>query len=270
MNRKHALKDMTFVEFRDRLAERPVILLPFGSQEEQGPHAPMGDFMLTERLALLAAEAADAIAAPTVPFGHADLFRALPGGIQLRATTFTAVLTDIVDSLLEHGVGHLVVLNGHTSNAPLIEQALHEARRRHGIVVPAINVWRAIPASLWQRLHGPNAQHAQGHGGDPISSVYLHLFPEHVRRDLERASAPRRVLGLEPSGGAAVAFEGLPVQLPLMVTEVEPDGLIGGDARLASPEIGAAIVDHLTGFIARFCDHFRHCDPRAVATEPRT
>ncbi len=45
---KHALKDMTVAEFRDRLPSDPVILLPFGSQEEQGPHAPMGDYMLTE------------------------------------------------------------------------------------------------------------------------------------------------------------------------------------------------------------------------------
>jgi creatinine amidohydrolase len=37
---KHTLKDMTVAEFRDRLSPETVILLPFGSQEEQGPHAP--------------------------------------------------------------------------------------------------------------------------------------------------------------------------------------------------------------------------------------
>ena len=49
---KHALKDMTVAEFRDRLTAGPVVLLPFGSQEVQGPHAPMGDYMLTEAVAL--------------------------------------------------------------------------------------------------------------------------------------------------------------------------------------------------------------------------
>ena len=61
--RKYALKDMTFAEFRERMNDRPLILLPFASQEEQGPQAPMGDFMLTERLSIMTAERADAIAA---------------------------------------------------------------------------------------------------------------------------------------------------------------------------------------------------------------
>ena len=82
---KHALKDMTVAEFRDRLDDRPVILLPLGSQEEQGPHVPMGDYLLAEAVALRAAELSGAIAAPCLPFGFAEFFRGFPGGIQLRA-----------------------------------------------------------------------------------------------------------------------------------------------------------------------------------------
>ena len=55
---KHALKDMTVAEFRDRLTPETVILLPFGSQEEQGPHAPMGDYMLADAVACKAAASA--------------------------------------------------------------------------------------------------------------------------------------------------------------------------------------------------------------------
>ena len=50
-NKKSLLKDLTWVEFAERLRDKPVILIPLGSQEEQGPQAPMGDFMLTERIA---------------------------------------------------------------------------------------------------------------------------------------------------------------------------------------------------------------------------
>ena len=64
---KHALKDMTVAEFRDRLSDDPVILLPLGSHEEQGPHAPMGDYLLAEAIALRAAELSGAIAAPCLP-----------------------------------------------------------------------------------------------------------------------------------------------------------------------------------------------------------
>jgi creatinine amidohydrolase len=81
---KFLLKDMTFREFQQRIPDNPVILPPLGSQEEHGPMAPMNDFMLTEAFA----ERADAIAAATLPFGYADYFRPIPGGIQLRAETF--------------------------------------------------------------------------------------------------------------------------------------------------------------------------------------
>ena len=50
---------MTWVEFREHMAEDPIGLLPFGSQEEQGPVAPMGDYMLTKILADRIFEAAD-------------------------------------------------------------------------------------------------------------------------------------------------------------------------------------------------------------------
>ena len=89
--RRHALQDLSWPEFQARLPDNPPILLPLGSQEQQGPHAPMGDYVLAERLALSAAERADAICAPVLPFGHADFFRGAAGGVQLRSATFTMV-----------------------------------------------------------------------------------------------------------------------------------------------------------------------------------
>src|SRR5687767_6690722 len=40
---------------REILANNPIILLPMGSHEDQGPHAPMGDYLLAEKIAELAA-----------------------------------------------------------------------------------------------------------------------------------------------------------------------------------------------------------------------
>src|SRR6185503_19059934 len=82
---KSQLEDLTYAELRERLADDPVILVPLGSQEEQGASAPMGDFMLAKELARRVAEKTGAIAAPTVPFGYADYFRPVAGGVQLTA-----------------------------------------------------------------------------------------------------------------------------------------------------------------------------------------
>ena len=37
-------------EARELYAQNPVVLLPMASHEDQGPHAPMGDYLLTEKL----------------------------------------------------------------------------------------------------------------------------------------------------------------------------------------------------------------------------
>lgn len=263
--RKSALKDMTFTEFRDRLPEKPVILLPFGSQEQQGPHAPMGDFMLTEALSLRIAEASGAIAAPTVPFGYADFFRTIPGGIQLRSTTFSAVVEDAIVAFLDHGIEHLLILNGHTTNAPLIDHTVRRIRSERGVSVASINLWQSIPDTLWKELYGPSVSAARGHGGDPVTSVYMHLFPDLLRPDHARPSVRSKAFGLPTGGVSNVQFEGMSIQIPLNCDEVNPDGMMGGDPSLASAEIGKRLVDHLVGFCARFVDHMRRCDMRSVS-----
>ncbi|WP_332303153.1 creatininase family protein [Rhizobium sp. GR12] len=263
-----AISRMTHEAFAQRMKRPGVILIPLASQEEQGPHAPMGDFMLTERLSEMCGLAGDGLTAPVLPFGYAEFFRAIAGGIQLRASTFTAVLEDILTSFLDHGHERLLIFNGHTTNASLIDQVCRKVRRERGVLIPSINIWQSLPDSLWNDLYGENAGHVRGHGGEPMTSVYMHLFPDLVRADAVRAPAPRgTVFGL-PVGGISVSrFEGLPVQIPLDCTEVDPAGMLGGLASLANAEKGKAMCDHIVDHTARLMRHLADFDPRN-AVEP--
>src|SRR5262245_32288944 len=188
MTMKCQLEDLTYVEFRERVSDNPLIIVPLGSQEEQGPSAPMGDFMLTKALARRVADRTGAIAAPVIPFGYADFFRPIPGGVQLRAETFTRLLRDVLDNFLAHRLTRLLIFNGHTGNSPLIDQVVRTVRRDTGVVVPWINIWRMLPESVWRAAHGEDASRARGHGADPVSSAYLHLYPELYRADLAACS----------------------------------------------------------------------------------
>lgn len=268
---KSALKNMTVAEFRDRLSDDaekpPVILLPFGSTEQQGPHAPMGDYMLAEALAIHVAEASGAIAAPCVPFGYAEFFRAFPGGIQLRAQTFCSVVEDVAGAFLDHGIERLLILNGHSTNSFLIDQVVRKLRRETGVAVASIDLWRSIPQSMWQDLHGENAATARGHGGDPLTSLAMYLFPELMRPDLLRPAVPYMADGLPIAGANSVRFEDMTVNLPLNADEVNPDGMMGGDASLASAEIGEKIFEHLSSVCTRFVAHLQDSDPRDLNIE---
>ena len=266
---KHLLKDLSFREFRARLAERPVILLPFGSQEEQGPFCPMGDYMLTEALADRVAESSGAIAAPTIPFGYADYFRGVPGGIQLRAATFAMLLEDICRNFIDHGVEHLLIFNGHTGNAPVIDQTVRLLKQSTGLVIPFLNIWRAMTPEVQQRIYGGRAAEHLGHGADPLTSVYLHLFPELVRIEGGAPAARHKVLGLPHSGLGAVKFQGVEVNIPLDVHELGDSGIVSGDPSLASAEIGRQIVEHVVKFTTDFITHFRAQSPRVKPGGPQ-
>lgn len=260
---KHALKDMTVAEFRDRLPEDPVILLPLGSQEEQGPHAPMGDYLLADAVAQRTAELSGSIAAPCLPFGYAEFFRGFPGGIQLRANTFCAVVEDMLGAFLDHGIERLLILNGHSTNAFLIDQVLRKLRRERGVAIASVDLWRSIPDSLWTRLYGEKSVAARGHGAEPLTSLAMYLRPETMRPDLMRASSSATAFGLPARGVSGVEFEDMPVSLPLNAEEVNSDGMLGGDPALASAKSGEIIFEHLTSTCARLVAHLRNCDPRA-------
>lgn len=258
---KHLLKDLTFVEFRERMRDDPVVLIPLGSQEEQGPMAPMGDYMLTEAIAARVAARADAICAPIMPFGYADYFRTVPGGIALRAATFAAVLEDICVNFLDHGLQRLVILNGHSGNYPLIDQVIRKLKAERAVLIPCLNLWRLIPPELWRELHPEGG--AQGHGADPLTSVYLHLFPELMRMDLaEPAAATGELLGLPTTGLNAVRFQGQEVHLAVDVTDHTGNGVTGGDPRRASADIGRRITEFLVDHLSAFVVHMKGVDPR--------
>ena len=263
---KHLLEEMTFREFRNRADPDTVILIPLGSQEIQGPMALMGDFMLTRTLASQVAKASGAIAAPTLPFGYAEYFRSVPGGIAISADSFRGVLGDILANFLDHGYRRLVILNGHSGNYPLIDQVIRAVRRERGLMVPCINLWRSVPDALWDEIDPEMGRRAFAHGGDPVTSVYRHLFPDLMRMDaIGSPDRDRKLIDLPTAGLAGVRFEGIEVGLAVNVDDHCGDGIAGGDPTRSTPEKGAAIADHLVTFCTDFVAHFRSVDPAAPA-----
>ncbi|MGI9423142.1 MAG: creatininase family protein [Hyphomicrobiaceae bacterium] len=259
--KKHLLKDMTWLEFRERLPENPTILLPLGSQEEQGPMAPMGDWMLTEALADRIARQSNAIAAPTLPFGYADYFRPIPGGVAVRPDTFRMVLEDFCENFLSHDLDHLVIFNGHSGNYPLIDQTIRKIKQERGVLIPCLNVWRLLTPEKWEELHPGFGAKAFGHGGDPMTSVYMHMFPELMRLDLiDRDESFGELLELPTAGLNAVKFRGVDVNVAVDITDRCTTGVAGGDPSRSSAEIGQSIADYIVDFTVAFLDHFKSVD----------
>lgn len=261
---KVRMADITGDEARALYPSNPVVLLPMGSHEDQGPHAPMGDYILAERIAELialraTAEGTRTVVAPVLPFGKGDFFGPMIGGIALSAATFRAVLDEMFSELLRHKFSKLVIINGHGGNVNAINEATRAVMHRTGVIIPSLYVWRIAYAEMPKLLGAEKAKAVSSHGADPLTSLCLHLCPERTRPDLvpePRGGAKPTALGLPFNGWGSLNFEGAEVTVPLEYDAVSPNAVGGGDPRLCSAESGKLIAERLTEIGARFCAHF--------------
>ena len=249
------LQDLTAPEFATALAKRPVILLPLGSQEDHGPHQPMGDFfladVLAERIARRAAETGTpCLVAATFPFGVADYFGSSPGGTALTPETFRRVLTEWLEGLLRHGINRIVILNAHGGNVPVVHEVTLGLRLREGVVIPSFYLWK-IARQLMERRIGGGARF--GHGAEPLLSLNMALRPDCIRVGAAPAGGGE-LLGLKVKDFGALEFEGLTVEAPLEFDAV-PKPMIKAAWAEGSAELGAAVAEDLVETAARFVAH---------------
>ena len=249
------LQDLTAPEFAAALPACPVILLPLGSQEDHGPHQPMGDFyladVLAERIARRAWEAGTpCFVAPVLPFGVADYFGSSPGGLALAPETFRRVLTDLLGGLLRQGMRRVVILNAHGGNVPAVHEVTLALRKERGLVVPSFYLWK-VARQLMERRIGASPRF--GHGAEPLLSLNMALRADCVRPGAATAEGGA-LLGLRVKDFGALDFEGLSVDAPIEFDSV-PKAAIAAAWTAGSAELGAAVADDLVDAAARFVAH---------------
>lgn len=261
MTDKLKLAELTSEEARQFLNEDAVLLLPMGSLEDQGTHAPMGDYMAADAVALDMARTARkeglmVFVAPVIPFGGGDLFKSTLGGISLSYNTLVGLLDDMLGCLTRHGIKKIMIINGHGGNVVPINDVTMRWREKTGLFVPSMYLWQ-VSYELLKTILGPEeAAKVSGHGGDPLTSIGLHYFPELLRPDLmqEPPAKGRKALGMEMGGNfSEVVYAGARIQVPLEAIETAPHGVRGGDPKYCKAETGKALADRLVeigcGFI---------------------
>ena len=108
------------------------VLIPIGTTEQHGPHMPLDtDCFIARSLCARAAAAGEAdgvelLVAPTLNVTLSWYHMQFPGSIRLSTTTFLQVFREICDSLVHHGFGNLVAVNGHGGNAAIARVAATE------------------------------------------------------------------------------------------------------------------------------------------------
>ena len=170
------IKEMTPGAIRERLLERPTLIVPVGTTEQHGPHLPLGcDTIVVERLADDLSAAFGTLRAPTIEYGvHAPA--AFPGGAALRRRTLHRVMNELIESWEEGaGVREFVILTAQASEAHL--EALSTIRT-DSASVQVIDIFSLDFGNLLEQPGAPIQ------GGELDTSLLLHLAPELVRMDL--------------------------------------------------------------------------------------
>lgn len=248
---KLKIAELTSEESRQFLTDEAVVLIPMGSMEDQGTHAPMGDYLGAECVALDMVRAArgfgiPTFVTPTIPFGGQDYFGSTHGGIAMSQTTLVALLDDMFRSLTRHGIKKIMLVNGHGGNVTAITTVTQRWRRETGVFVPSMYLWQ-ISYELLKEILGPeDAAKVSGHGGDPLTSIGLHYYPQILRLDLrQKPSTGGTVRGVEVGGINAIRYGGAKIQAPVEALEAAPHGVWGGDPIHSSAETGKALSERL-------------------------
>ena len=248
--KKCALHLMTWKEIEEAFKNDPVILIPMGSMEQHGPQSINGDYLAAEEVAKRTAQATGAYYLPVIPFGCSEYFRGFPGTISLQPETVYAILYDVYQSLLEHGITKIFVVNGHAGNVPTIAQLARKVRRENGIVSVSVDLWQSLTPELKKVVYA-KADDKAGHGSEPLTSVMTYLYPDMMRMDLVEKENDNTDHWGEFDIQALTKGEvnGVPMNIYVDMEDVSKQGVMGNPFN-ATAERGEMIINHLVKLCA--------------------
>ncbi|QKD02464.1 creatininase family protein [Mesorhizobium loti] len=135
-------------------------ILPLGSTEQHAQLSLSVDSILSERVAVEAAEPLGIPVFPVVAYGLTPYFMAYPGSISLRTETYIRLVRDILDGMRAQGFRRILIVNGHGGNQPAGALAIEWMADNPDTAIKFHNWW-AAPATMGKVLEiDPVASHA--------------------------------------------------------------------------------------------------------------
>jgi creatinine amidohydrolase len=135
-------------------------VVPLGSTEQHAFLSLSVDSILSERVAVDAAEPLGIPVFPVIPYGVTPYFLDYPGSISLRIETYVRLVRDILDSLKAQGFRRILLVNGHGGNQPAGSLAIEWMADNPGTAVKFHNWWNAPKTFAKVQETDPVASHA--------------------------------------------------------------------------------------------------------------
>lgn len=224
----------TWQEVEEYLRTSRGVIVPIGSTEQHGPNGLIGtDHLDAEYVARGVGDKIGCLVAPTLTIGMSQHHLGFVGSITLRPSTLIAVIGDVVRSLLRHGFERFLFINGHGGNRATLTVAFDEVYAECSLRGDASPVrcktilWSDGPRcrALTEKLYGDaNGSHATA-AEVSVSQAY---HPEAIKHAQMSPKVAPRSCGFYDSADYRRRF---------------PDGRIGSDPSLSTPEHGARLYE---------------------------
>ena len=236
---KYRYDELTWPEMREAIGRGPVVMLPFGTVEDHGPHLPLcTDNTILEAICQETARraAGDVLLMPLVAYGLDEHHMDFPGAVTVDIETLVRYVADVAISAARHGFSHLLIVNGHGSNAPIADLAARKVVLETGAVCGAMSPNAAIDPTLAEptlsemRRSEPGGV---GHAGEFETALMLHLRPDLVQ--MEQAV---KEMGQVKKKGLLPA--------PLLSPEHQKSGSVALRQRVLGDARGGKVVVELT------------------------
>lgn len=231
------------------------VIVPLGSMEPHGAHKPVGCcYLLAEAAARDVGERTGVPVTPVVPFGVSEPYKHFPGTMTVSMETLSRYVYEACLGLAKCGFRKIIFFSAHGGdNLPALREVSYRLREEAGALCAVIHVWGVVTQMIPKDFWGPGLR--MGHGGEPVTSVTLHLHPELVdmsRAELRPLNQPLE--GLETRSYGTHVYEGHPQSVYYWAEEVEPSGFMGDPTR-GSAEKGRQLyektVEYLVGFVEK-------------------
>jgi creatinine amidohydrolase len=249
------LGELTDPEVEAFLRDHDTVIVPVGSTEQHGPHAPLAtDVVIPVEVGRRVASRVGALVAPSVDYALSYPHVGFTGVVHLRVSTFMSLIEDLCASFAAVGFRRIVFLNGHYDNTYAIAYACASAAER----MPAGT--RAFPVSYWDGMTADEAAEffdaSNGiHANKGETAAVLAINPDLVDMELANVEFPPFPAVASPAPVHTAFF----FSAPGSIHRATHSGT-WGDARSATPEFGERYLQVVTDATVRILDDVERTD----------
>jgi creatinine amidohydrolase len=231
-------RKLTWPEIAESVRAGRVVLLPVGAIEQHGYHLPIDmDNLAVETVCVRAAEQRPdlLVCAPPVHYGFNEHNMDFPGTISVDPEHFIHYCFDVARSFARQGFDRILLVNGHGSNAHLLDAVARLVTVRSDAKCAALSYWDLTKAAF-DTVRESSYPGGANHACEYETSIYLALEPDGVR--MEKAVRDMRhhtkYFYEDLLGGSPIRFTGW--------RSAQTKTGVGGDPTLATAAKGEVIL----------------------------